>query len=355
MSDIYWLNKNSRTFLGRGYLLPGVTPEARIREIAEYAEKILGIKGYADRFESYMHKGWFSLASPVWSNFGSGRGLPISCNGSYIPDDTGKIFDKLSEVGMMTKYGAGTSAYFGDVRPRGSPIRDGSKSDGPFGFMRLYDLVASVISQGGVRRGSFAAYLPVEHPDILEFLTVGDKGNVIQDMFIGVTVTDAWMEKMEAGDKAARKVWSKIIEKRSTTPGYPYIVFIDTVNRAAPQVYKDKGMRIYASNLCVTGDTLIDIVSDDADPIMLRIKDLGHYMAIHTGVKVKSFDEITGKTVYSTISAFAQTGVSTELIEIEDESGRVLRCTPDHQVYTQNRGYVAAGDLLETDTLQLAA
>src|SRR6185503_14540221 len=102
--SIYWLNKDSRTFLERDYLKSGVTPEQRIREIADYAEKLLDVAGFADRFESYMHKGWISLSSPIWSTFGAGRGLPISCNGSYIPDSMSGILEKVAEVGMMTKH-----------------------------------------------------------------------------------------------------------------------------------------------------------------------------------------------------------------------------------------------------------
>src|ERR1700682_146851 len=110
---IAWLNDDSRLFLERGYLLPGVTPEARMRQISESAEKILKIKGFADKFVNYLHRGWLSLACPVWTNLVTGKDLSISFNGSYVPDSMDGILAKLSEVGMMTKYGAGTSAYVG--------------------------------------------------------------------------------------------------------------------------------------------------------------------------------------------------------------------------------------------------
>lgn len=248
-SSIYWLNKDSRTFLERGYLLPNVTPEARIREIAEYAERILRIKGYADKLEAYIHKGWFSLASPIWSNFGAGRGLSISCNSSYVPDTMDGILEKVAEVGMMTKYGAGTSAYFGELRGRGTSIKAGGKSSGAVHFMELFQSVTNIISQSNVRRGSFAAYLPVEHPDIHEFLQAREEGSPIQHISLGVTITDRWMKDMIEGDKDKRKTWSLIIKKRFES-GYPYLFFTDAVNRAAPQVYKDKKMKIYSSNLC---------------------------------------------------------------------------------------------------------
>ena len=247
--SIYWLNKDSRTFLSRDYLLPGVTPEARIREIADYAEEILGFEGFADKFEKYMHLGWFSLSSPIWSNFGAGRGLPISCNGSFISDSMYDILQKHAEVGMMTKYGAGTSGYFGDLRARGSDIKNNGKSSGPVHFMELFDKLMNVVSQGSVRRGSFAAYLPVEHPDIMEFLQIRDEGHPIQNLSLGVTITDDWMNAMVGGDKDKRKVWARIVQKRFES-GYPYLFFTDTVNRGKPQVYKDLDMKIHASNLC---------------------------------------------------------------------------------------------------------
>lgn len=247
--SIPWLNKDSRTFLERGYLLPGVTPEACIRQIAEYAESILEYPGFADQFEGYMHKGWYSLSTPIWTNFGAGRGLPISCFGC-VPDDTMEsILTKVAEVGMQSKHGGGTSAYFGHLRPRGAVIGTGGKSSGPVHFMELFDKVSAVVSQSNVRRGSFAAYLPVEHPDIHEFLTIRNKEHVIQDMSLGVTITDAWMESMLAGDKPKRKLWGEIVKKRGET-GFPYIYWYDTINNAAPQVYRDKGMKIVAGNLC---------------------------------------------------------------------------------------------------------
>ena len=246
---IYWLNKDSRKFLERGYLLEGESPEQRIRGIAEHAEKILKIKGYADKFEDYMRRGFFSLSSPVWSNFGRERGLPISCFGSYVPDTMSGILEKTAEVGIMTAQGGGTSGYFGDVRGRGTAISTGGQSTGAVHFMELYDKLMNVVSQGNVRRGSFAAYLPVDHPDIEEFLKIKSEGNDIQDMSIGVTVSDEWMKSMLDGDKEKRTIWGLVIKKRFET-GYPYVFFSDNVNNQAPNVYKDKGEKIYASNLC---------------------------------------------------------------------------------------------------------
>ncbi len=249
MKNYYWLNKDSRTFLENGYLLEGETVEQRINDIAKTAESYLGIGGFADKFESYMARGFFSLASPVWANFGRERGLPISCNGVYVSDTMDAILEKQCEVGMQTKHGSGTSGYFGGVRGRGASISSGGESSGAVHFMELFNTVTSVVSQSSVRRGSFAAYLPIDHPDIKEFLRIRGEGHPIQEMSFAVTVTDSWMEEMVGGDMGKRQLWGSVIKKRYET-GYPYIFFQDNANNQAPDRYKDKNMKIYASNLC---------------------------------------------------------------------------------------------------------
>lgn len=249
MDDIYWLNKDSRQFLQRGYLLPGENPEQRIIDIANKAQEYLGNDGWAEKFIDYMHKGFYSLSSPIWSNFGRDRGLPISCFGSYIPDDMEKILGKIAEVGTMSKVGGGTSAYFGDVRERGAEISSGGSATGVHHQLTVFDSLTNYISQSNVRRGSFAAYLPIDHGDIEEFLGIRGEGNSIQDLSIGVTISDEWMKEMIAGDKKKRSIWGKVIKKRYES-GYPYIFFSDNANNSAPEVYKDKGKRIHASNLC---------------------------------------------------------------------------------------------------------
>jgi ribonucleoside-diphosphate reductase alpha chain len=245
----YWLNSHSRLFLERGYLKEGIEPETRIRQIAETAETILSIGGFANKFEDYMSRGFYSLATPVWTNFGNDRGLPVSCFSSYIDDTMESILNKVAEVGIMSKLGGGTSGYFGDLRQRGSNISVGGESSGPVHFMELFDKVADVVSQGSARRGSFAAYLPIDHADIEEFLQIRSEGHPIQNMSIGITITDNWMRSMIDGDKDKRKIWAKVIQKRFET-GYPYIIFIDNINNNAPQVYKDQKLKIKNSNLC---------------------------------------------------------------------------------------------------------
>ena len=244
-----WLNENSRKFLAAGYLGEGITAEQRIADIAERAEQLLEMPGFADKFYHYMSEGFYSLASPVWSNFGKERGLPISCFGSHIDDDIGNILYSQSEVGMMSKLGGGTSGYFGKIRHRGAAIKNNGEASGAVHIMRLFESMVDVVSQGSVRRGRFSPYLPIDHPDILEFLEIGKEGNPIQELTHGVTVTDNWMQEMIDGDDQKRTVWAKVLQSRGEM-GYPYIFFTDNANNGAADVYKDKNLPIYASNLC---------------------------------------------------------------------------------------------------------
>lgn len=244
-----WLNEDSRHFLESGYLEEGVTPEQRIREIADNAEKILGVRGFADKFYDYMSKGYYSLSSPVWANFGNKRGLPISCYSVDVQDNFGDIMRATGEVGMMSKLGGGTGGFFGKLRPRGAKITGNGESSGAVHFVELFESLMDVATQGSVRRGAFSPYLPVEHPDIEEFLKIGTEGNSIQKLTHAVTATDKWMQEMIDGDVKKREIWAKVIQCR-VEMGYPYIFFKDTVNNNTVDVYKDMGLEINHSNLC---------------------------------------------------------------------------------------------------------
>jgi ribonucleoside-diphosphate reductase alpha chain len=270
----YWLNEESRRFLSRDYLLPGVSPEWRIRQIADHAETILGIEGFGDKFYDYMARGWYSLATPVWTNFGLHRGLPISCYGSYIEDDSASILFTASEVGMMTKLGGGTSAYFGKLRPRGAPIRDNGYSNGSFSFAKLFDRMIEVFSQGSTRRGQCAAYIDIEHPDIEEWLWIQREGCDIQLLYWGVCVGNEWLQQMKDGDAEKRRLWAKVLQARSEV-GIPYIFFKDNANNSAPEVYKQLGKRIYASNLCT--EIMLPASADESFVCCLSSLNLLHY------------------------------------------------------------------------------
>lgn len=292
MEKYYWLNNKSRIFLGSDYLQGEITPEERIRQIAETSEKYLNIQGFADKFEDYMSRGFYSLSTPVWTNFGNKRGLPVSCFGSFISDTMESILSKASEVGMMSKMGGGTSAYVGELRPRGAKISVGGDSSGPVHFLEIYDVVSNVISQGATRRGSFASYMPIDHPDIEEFLRIRSEGHPIQDISIGVTISDSWMKEMVEGDKNKRKIWGLVIKKRFET-GYPYIMFSDTVNDNAPKVYKDKGKKICASNLC----SEINLSSDENES----------FVCVLSSLNLLKWDEIKETDAVETLIYFLDT------------------------------------------------
>lgn len=298
----YWINENTRNFMARGYLVDGQTTEERARFIGEYAEKVLQKEGFAKKFEDYMSKGWISLATPVWANFGLERGLPISCFGSYIPDDMASILYTQSEVGMMSKYGGGTSAYFGDLRERGANITNNGTSSGPVHFMQLFEALLSVVSQGATRRGTFAAYLPIEHPDILEFLDIGTEGNPIQKINHGVTVTDAWMQSMMDGDEEKRAIWARLIQRRGEI-GYPYIVFIDNANNQRREVYKDKDLNIYASNVC--------------SEIMLPSNDMWSFVCCISSINLLHYDDWKDTDLVETMIELLDVVLTDFLVKLE--------------------------------------
>lgn len=297
--EFEWLNEYSQQFLESGYLTEGVTPKQRIREIAERAEHILQIPGYADKFYHYMSEGFFSLASPVWSNFGKERGLPISCFGSHIDDDMGNILYTQSEVGMMSKLGGGTSGFFGKIRHRGAPVKNNGQASGAVHIMQLFESMVDVVSQGSVRRGRFSPYLPIEHPDIKEFLEIGTEGNPIQQLTHGVTVTNKWMEEMIAGDVEKRTIWAKVLQSRGEM-GYPYVFFTDNANNGKPEVYKDKNHSIHASNLCTE--------------IMLPSNDDWSFVCVLSSINVLHYDKWKSTDAVETMIYFLD-AVITEFIE----------------------------------------
>ena len=246
----WWLTEESQAMLERGYLLPNQTVEEKLNVICKYAASFYKDEvELKERFLEIFERGWCSLSSPIWANFGEDRGLPISCFSSFVPDDLDKIYGTLHEVAMMTKLGGGTSGYFGKLRPLGTPIKGGGISSGLMSFTELFDTTTKVVSQSGVRRGAFAAYLDIDHPEIEEFLKVKDKGHSLQTINTAVSVSDEWMKQMKDGDKEKRELWAKILKSRREK-GIPYIFFSDTANRNKPQIYKDTNSTIHSSNLC---------------------------------------------------------------------------------------------------------
>ena len=250
-SEYVWLNEPSLQFMKQDYLESGHSVDDRVTVIGDTAETILKKSGLSKKFKEYMKKGWYSLSTPVWTNFGTDRGLPASCYGTSLIDDCDSIVDAQSEVSIMSKHGGGTSVYLNRLRERGALIKNGrnGKTGGPVHFAQAFDTNINIFSQGSARRGSCAIWLDIGHPDVMEFLAIKSPGNPIQHLSFGVCVSDKWIEEMKAGHSGKRKVWAKVLESRNSK-GYPYIFFTDNVNNNTVDVYRDKGLKIDHSNLC---------------------------------------------------------------------------------------------------------
>ena len=252
-----WFSDESRAAF-RSLAPDGETPFDAYSRIARAALRYSprAPQGLADDVFTVLANGWLGPASPVLANFGTDRGLPVSCYLQQVQDSVSGIFTATKEAALLSKSGGGLGIDFGRIRPTGARINDGSangRSGGVIPWMRLLDLTAEIVSQGGVRKGSAAMYLPSDHPDLPAVLRARDHTTGSPDQWvrsnIGITITDAWMEAMLAGDQQKRGVFTEILKTRLKT-GSPYLVFTDAVNRANPDGYKALGLEVTQSNLC---------------------------------------------------------------------------------------------------------
>jgi len=248
-----WMSKEAIKTLSKGYLYQGETPRGMYERVANQAAKLLNYPEISGDIFEVLWRGFLGLATPVASNFGTSRGLPISCYSNDISDSVRSIYSHLKESSALSQYGGGVGTYFGNIRPSGAPISSGGKSTGVVPWMRQYDQCAAVVSQGGVRRGSFALYLPIDHPDLPEVLrskdhSQGDPRDFI-DSNIAITITDEWVESLLAGDRDKQKLFGEVLKSRLVS-GSPYIIFIDNANKANPECYTQRGLSVKLSNLC---------------------------------------------------------------------------------------------------------
>lgn len=350
----WWVNEESKAVLNRGYLLQGETIEDAVDRITNsVSEWYNGFKGknkkyYASIFKEIIEKGWLSMSSPIWSNEGTTRGLSISCFGMSINDSISGISNKLSETIMQTKLGAGTSGYFGNLRGRGAAITNNGVSSGAVSFMELFNTTMNVVSQGSTRRGSFAAYLDIDHPDIEEFLTIKDIGSPIQNLFYGVCVPDYWMKTMinedgtypEEDVKRNRKIWSKVLESRQFK-GLPYIFFSDNVNKNKPNIWKKKDEKITHSNLCFIGNTTIMAnlygTGYHSDNRYITFEDLyKHFQSDYPNCEVLTRDIETGELVYTKVKKLFLTGYTKDMVMVTTNYNETVVCTPEHRFLIQN-------------------
>lgn len=242
-----------KTLMG-GYLVENETPSQMYRRVARAAASYYKDSDYwYEKFLNALIKNWLCPASPILSNLGTDRGLPISCNSIHVGDSVDSIFTKAHELALLSKNGAGVGIYMGDIRGRGAPIKGNGKSEGVIPWCRLYDSSVVAVSQGSTRRGAAAVYLPITHPDIAEFINIrrptGDVNRRCLNLNHGISIPDAWMKSMLAGDSEKRALWESILDARVTT-GEPYLFFSDTVNNGSPECYKAKGLQVVTSNIC---------------------------------------------------------------------------------------------------------
>jgi ribonucleoside-diphosphate reductase alpha chain len=258
-----------RATLDDRYLLPGERYQDLFARVAlAYADPEDANPGHAQRLYDYISRLWFMPATPVLSNGGTGRGLPISCYLNSVDDSLEGIVRTWNENVWLAARGGGIGTYWGRVRGIGEPVGLNGKTSGIIPFVRVMDSLTLAISQGSLRRGSAAVYLDISHPEIEEFLEIrkpaGDFNRKALNLHHGVLVTDAFMEAVrdgrswdlispKSGEKRgqvdARALFQKLVETRLAT-GEPYIVFIDHVNRAMPRHQRDLGLRVSTSNLC---------------------------------------------------------------------------------------------------------
>lgn len=249
-----WMTQEAIDTLSRGYLRAGETPRGLFERVAKTATKYLGHPpGVGKDIFEVLWRGFLGGASPVLSNFGASSGLPISCYSNHIADSVPSIYSHLKESAALSQHGGGVGTYFGDIRPSGAPISSGGKSTGVVPWMRQFDQCAAVVSQGGVRRGSFALYLPIDHPDLSEVLRTkdhsqGDPRDFV-DSNLAVTISNEWVESLLAGDREKQKLFGEVLKARLVS-GSPYIIFIDNANRSNPECYKQRGLSVKLSNLC---------------------------------------------------------------------------------------------------------
>lgn len=236
-----------------GYLLAGEKPiNAYIRVSRAVADR-LGKPEMADKFFQYIWNGWLNLATPVLSNTGTDRGLPISCYGIDIADSVYDIGTKNLEMMLLAKHGGGVGVGFNRIRPAGSKISKNGTSDGVIPFSKIFDSTILATSQGNVRRGAASSNLNIEHKDFEDWLEIrepkGDVNRQCLNLHQCAVVGDKFMRKLEDGDPDARRKWGKLLQKRKAT-GEPYIMFKGNVNKQNPEAYKKNSLKVYMTNIC---------------------------------------------------------------------------------------------------------
>ena len=246
-SDVY-----KKTIQG-GYLLYDETPKEAYQRVAKTVAMRLERPEMAETFFDYIWKGWLCLASPVLSNTGTDRGLPISCFGIDVADSIIDIGQKNLEMMLLAKHGGGVGIGINQIRPAGAKIKGNGTSDGVVPFCKIYDSTILATNQGSVRRGAASVNINIEHSDFEEWLEIrepkGDINRQSLNLHQCAVVGDKFMRKLRDGDKVARRRWGKLLQKRKAT-GEPYILFKGNTNKNNPAAYKDNALKVHMTNIC---------------------------------------------------------------------------------------------------------
>ena len=246
-------NEVYKTTIGGSYLLEGETPRDAYMRVATTVAKRLYRPEMAEKFFEYIWNGWLCLASPVLSNTGTDRGLPISCFGIDVADSIQDIGKKNLEMMLLAKHGGGVGIGINMIRPAGAKITNNGTSDGVVPFCKIYDSTILATNQGSVRRGAASVNINIEHPDFEEWLQIrepkGDVNRQSLNLHQCAVVGDKFMRRLEQGDKQARKRWGLLLQKRKAT-GEPYILFKGNTNKTNPQAYKDNALKVHMTNIC---------------------------------------------------------------------------------------------------------
>ena len=246
-TDVY-----KKTIAG-GYLLEDETPRDAYVRVAKTVARRLYKPELSDKFFEYIWNGWLCLASPVLSNTGTDRGLPISCFGIDVADSIQDIGQKNLEMMLLAKHGGGVGIGINQIRPAGARITGNGTSDGVVPFCKIYDSTILATNQGSVRRGAASVNINIEHDDFEEWLEIrepkGDVNRQSLNLHQCAVVGDKFMRRLEQGDKKARKRWGKLLQKRKAT-GEPYILFKGNTNKQNPAAYKDNGLKVHMTNIC---------------------------------------------------------------------------------------------------------
>jgi len=246
-TDVY-----KKTIAG-GYLLSGETPKDAYERVSKAVARRLYKPELAEKFFQYIWDGWLCLASPVLSNTGTDRGLPISCFGIDVGDSIYEIGTKNLEMMLLAKHGGGVGIGINMIRPAGSKITGNGTSDGVVPFCKVYDSTILATNQGSVRRGAASVNINIDHPDFDEWLEIrepkGDVNRQSLNLHQCAVVGDKFMRKLEGGDPEARKKWARLLQKRKAT-GEPYILFKGNTNKNNPEAYKKNSLKVHMTNIC---------------------------------------------------------------------------------------------------------